>query len=191
MTKILVISVETCIWMRFFLVHPLLSSESNCHLRVVIFRRVLGVLPLHERKGTPLSTGAFREAPQKKDTCFLGIGNGVGKQGRGNQPPYRRYGPNTEIQYRLRKPHGLAKPSRILSKREADTEFQYRPHIVNTDIDCGRHFCGCHFRDSYVWPCIHVAGVTEQVSSSCRCKPMLRSDSPVHRNLLVTSGRSQ
>ena len=31
---------------------------------------------------------------------FLGIGNGVGKQDRGNQPPYRRYGPDTEIQYR-------------------------------------------------------------------------------------------
>ena len=79
----------------------------------------------------------------------LGIGNGVGKQGRGNQPPYRRYGPDTEIQYRPRKPHGLAKPSRILTKREADTEFQYRPHIVDTDIDCGRHFCRRHFRDSY------------------------------------------
>ena len=81
-------------------------------------------------------------------TGFLGIGNGVGKQGHGNQPPYRRYGPDTEIQYRLQKPHGLAKPSRILSKREAVTEFQYRPHIVDTDIDCGRHFCGRHFRDS-------------------------------------------
>ena len=46
----------------------------------------------------------------------LGIGNGVGKEGRGNQPPYRRYGPDTEIQYRPQKPHGLAKPSRILSK---------------------------------------------------------------------------
>ena len=34
-------------------------------------------------------------------------------------------------------------------QREADTGFQYRPHIVNTDIDCGRHFCGRHFRDSY------------------------------------------
>ena len=65
------------------------------------------------------------------------IGNGVGKQGRGNQPPYRRYGPDTEIQYRPREPHGLAKTSRILSKREADTEFQYRPHIVDTDTDCG------------------------------------------------------
>ena len=77
-----------------------------------------------------------------------GIGNGVGKQGRGNQPPYRRYGHDTEIQYRPREPFGLAKTSRILSKREADTEFQYRPHIVDTDTDCGRHFCGRHFRDS-------------------------------------------
>ena len=34
----------------------------------------------------------------------------------------------------------LQKPSRILSKREADTEFQYRPHIADTDIDCGRRF---------------------------------------------------
>ena len=48
-------------------------------------------------------------------------------------PPYRRYGPDTEIQYRPREPHGLAKTSRILSKREADMEFQYRPHIVDTD----------------------------------------------------------
>ena len=35
--------------------------------------------------------------------------------------------------YQPRKPHGLAKPSRILSKREADAEFQYRPHIIATD----------------------------------------------------------
>ena len=54
-----------------------------------------------------------------------------------------------KIQYRPQKPHGPAKPSRILSKRKADTEFQYRPHSVDTDIDCGRHFCGRHFRDSY------------------------------------------
>ena len=51
------------------------------------------------------------------------------------------------------KPHGLTKRSTILSKREADMEFQYRPHIVDTDTDCGRHFCGRHFRDSFgiVW----------------------------------------
>ena len=68
--------------------------------------------------------------------CFffpLGIRNGGGKQGRGNQPPYRQYGPDTEIQYHPRKSHGLAKPSRILYKREAATECQYRPRIFNTD----------------------------------------------------------
>ena len=48
-------------------------------------------------------------------------------------PPIDDRRPDTEIQYRPRKPHGLAKPSRLLSKREADTEFQYRPHIVDTD----------------------------------------------------------
>ena len=61
----------------------------------------------------------------EQETQLEGIGNCGGKQGRGNQPPYRRYGPDTEIQYRPRKPHGPAKLSRILSKREADTEFQY------------------------------------------------------------------
>ena len=35
----------------------------------------------------------------------------------GNQPPYRRYGPDMEIQYRPRKPHGVAKPSRFLSQK--------------------------------------------------------------------------
>ena len=84
------------------------------------------------------------------DKYHLGIGEGVGKQGRGNQPPYRRYGPDTEIQHRPREPHGLAKTSRILPKREADSEFQYQPHIVDTDTDCGRHFCGRHFRDSHI-----------------------------------------
>ena len=42
-------------------------------------------------------------------------------------------GSDTEILYRPRKLHGLAKPSRILSEREAQTEFQDRPHIVDTD----------------------------------------------------------
>ena len=46
------------------------------------------------------------------------------------------------------KPHGSAKPNRILSKREADTEFQYRPYIVDTEIDCRRRFCGGHVRDA-------------------------------------------
>ena len=74
-----------------------------------------------------------RPRPLNKIALSLGIGNGGGKQGRGNQPPYRRYGPDTEIQHRPREPHELAKTSRILSKREADTEFQYRPHIVDPD----------------------------------------------------------
>ena len=65
-------------------------------------------------------------------------------------PPHRRYGSHTEIQYRPRKPHGFAKPSRILSKKEADTEFQYRPHIVDTDTIADAVFCGRHFRDFYV-----------------------------------------
>ena len=36
-------------------------------------------------------------------------------------------------------------PFLLSTKREADTEFQYRPRIVDTDIDC----CGPCFRDSY------------------------------------------
>ena len=74
-----------------------------------------------------------RELSEFLSAYYLGIENSIGKQGRGNQPPYRRYGPDTEIQYRPREPHGLAKTSRILSKTEADTEFQYRPRIVDTD----------------------------------------------------------
>ena len=45
-------------------------------------------------------------------------------------PGRRAAGLLSFAQYRPR----LAKPSRILSKREADTEFQYRPHIVDTDM---------------------------------------------------------
>ena len=41
-------------------------------------------------------------------------------------------------------------PAEFSPKREADTEFQYRPHIVDTDIDCRHHFCGRYFRDSYI-----------------------------------------
>ena len=89
----------------------------------------------HFRPGARLG-GSVTGVTEK---LLLGIGNGGGKQGRSNQPPYRRYGPDTEIQYRSQH-MDLAKPSRILSKREADTEFQYRPHIVDTDIDCRRIF---------------------------------------------------
>ena len=37
----------------------------------------------------------------------------------------------------------------VNQREKADTEIQYRPHIVDTDIDCGHRFCGPHFRDSY------------------------------------------
>ena len=53
-----------------------------------------------------------RKNPHKRSTVCI-----LSKQGRGNQPPYRRYGPDTEIQYRPREPHGLAKTSRILYKK--------------------------------------------------------------------------
>ena len=43
------------------------------------------------------------------------------------------YGPDTEVQYRPWKPHEPAKPSRILSKKEADVEFQYRPHNADSN----------------------------------------------------------
>ena len=50
-------------------------------------------------------------------------------------PPYRRYGPDTQIlQYRPTDPHELAKPITIVCNSEADTEFQYRPHIIDTDV---------------------------------------------------------
>ena len=57
----------------------------------------------------------------------LRIGNGVGKQGRGNQPPYRRHGPDTEIQYQPRKPHGLSKPRRIFSQRKPIRNVSINP----------------------------------------------------------------
>ena len=49
-------------------------------------------------------------------SVYLGIGNAGGKQGRGNQPPYRRCGPDTEIQYRPRNPHELLKVARLQSE---------------------------------------------------------------------------
>ena len=49
--------------------------------------------------------------------------NGGGKQGRGNQPPYRRYGPDTEIQYRPRKPHGPANPAQFSPKGKPIRNF--------------------------------------------------------------------
>ena len=70
--------------------------------------------------------------------------------------PYRRYEPDTEIQYRLldaSKTNEQTRPQLTChcreSRRKADTEFQYRPRIVDTDIDCGPRFCRPGFRESY------------------------------------------
>ena len=60
----------------------------------------------------------------------LGIGNGGGKQGRGNQPPYRRYEPDTEIQHRPRKPHRPAKPrAEISPKGKPIRNFSINPTL--------------------------------------------------------------
>ena len=58
----------------------------------------------------------------------LGIRNGGGKHGRGNQPPYRRYGPDTEIQYRPRKLHmDLQNPAELSPKGKAMRNFSIDP----------------------------------------------------------------
>ena len=75
---------------------------------------------------------------------LLRIGNGVGKQGYGNRPPIDDRNPIRKFSI---DPLCLQKQGRN-SKRKADTEIQYRPRIVDTDIDCGPRFCGPRFRDS-------------------------------------------
>ena len=75
----------------------------------------------------PVSSSGSVPEPPFRVSDNLGIRNGGGKQGRRNQPPYQRFGPDTEIQYRPRKPHGLAKPSRIPSQKRS------QPRIVDSD----------------------------------------------------------
>ena len=92
--------------------------------------RGLGVCRATSGSQVPHNTNSELQTHDRICTAsfeYLGIGNGVGKQGGGNQPPYRRYGPDTEIQYRSRKPHGLAKPSRTLSKRKLIRNFSIDP----------------------------------------------------------------
>ena len=107
----------------------------------------------------------------RKMTNHLGVGNGGGKQGgaalnpRLHSTPYRRCGPDTEIKYRPQKPHGLAKPSGILSKREADTEFQYRPRIIDTDM-----FADVVFADAIAETSTSFAEVLEKGYCSRRCQ---------------------
>ena len=78
--------------------------------------------------------------------------------------------PSKSIQHRPHKSHGLAKPSRILSNREADTDYQYRPHIVDTDDDCGRRFCGHHFVDKpqmWKWAQLGSGGTERKRKGPC------------------------
>ena len=64
----------------------------------------------------------------------LGIGNGGGKQGRGNQPPYRRYGSDTEIQYRPWEATRTCKTQQnSLQKGSRYGISVSTPHRVNTD----------------------------------------------------------
>ena len=100
-------------WICFSRVHPPSEIKSNFKFKTLKRHLLKRHLTLSER-----SSGNRKRCRQT---------------GSRQSTPYRRYGPDTEIQYRLRKPHGPAKRSRIPSKREADTEFQYRPYIVDTD----------------------------------------------------------
>ena len=53
--------------------------------------------------------------------------NGGGKQGRGNQPPYRRYRPDTEIQYRPRSHADLQNPAEFSPKGKPMRNFSIDP----------------------------------------------------------------
>ena len=52
--------------------------------------------------------------------------------------------------------------------RNADTEFQYRPRIVDTDIDCGPRFCGPRFRN----PLFPTLGILSPVGGGHVRNPM-------------------
>ena len=57
----------------------------------------------------------------------LRIGNGVGKQGRGNHPPYRRYGRDTKIQYRHQSHTDLQNPAEFSRKGKPIRNFSINP----------------------------------------------------------------
>ena len=67
------------------------------------------------------------------------------RQGYGNRPPIDDRNPIRKFSI---DPLCLQNQGRK-SKRKTDTEIQYRPRIVDTDVDCGPRFCGPRFRDSY------------------------------------------
>ena len=76
------------------------------------------------------------------ESGVLGIRNGVGKQGRGNQPPPSTIRTRYRNSVSTSEAAGLAKANRILSEREAHKEFQYRPHILDMDTIADAVFCG-------------------------------------------------
>ena len=107
----------------------------------------------------PESPAKTQKKPVRKcveNTQNLRIGNGVGKQGYGNRPPIDDRNPIRKFSIDCLDASKSNDETRLQltrhcreSKRKADTEFQYRPRIVDTDIDCGPRFCGPRFRDSY------------------------------------------
>ena len=75
----------------------------------------------------------FRKQRSKPDT--LGIGNGGGKQGSGNHPTYRRYGPDTDFQYRPPRSYTeLQNQAEFSPKGKPIRNFSIGSHIVDTDI---------------------------------------------------------
>ena len=80
---------------------------------------------------------------------FVGIGNGGGKQGRGNQPPYRRHGPDMEIQYRPWKPTRTCKTQQNSLQKGSRYGISLLTTHRRYGQDCGPRVCGCRFRDLY------------------------------------------
>ena len=95
-------------------------KAGHLQVRVAVGKRSTCVL-----KEAPLNKGPLGFLNSLRD---LGIGNGVGKEGRGNQPPYRRYGPDTEIQ--LYRPPG----SHTDWQKQAEFSPKAKP-IRNFSID--------------------------------------------------------
>ena len=77
---------------------------------------------------------------------FLRIGNGGGKQGRGNQPPYGRYGPDTGFGIDPRSHMDMQNPAELSPKGKGSRYgiSVSTPHR-RYGHDCGRRFCGRRF----------------------------------------------
>ena len=78
--------------------------------------------------------------------CFPKFGNGDGKQGRSNQTPYRRYGPDTEIQYRPGSHTHLPNPAELSPKGKPIWDFSIDPtSLIRSRLRTP--FYGRHFQD--------------------------------------------